>query len=109
MPEKASKGTTECEVTDLVPNSHIAWNAHPVPIGMGIHASLAFDLAPVDGNKTRLTQSVDFHGPTPMMKFFAKFIYKDSVANMETKQKDQYQASLDNIKTIMEEPSGTVA
>jgi hypothetical protein len=103
MPEKATKGTTECEVTELVPNSRIAWKAHPLPIGMGFHAELSFDLAPVDGNRTRLTQNVNFHGPTPIMKFFSKFLYKDSLANMESKQKAQYQAGLNNIKTIMEE------
>jgi uncharacterized membrane protein len=106
MPENASKGTTESEVTELVPNRSIRWKAHPLPIGMGVYAKLAFDLAPVDGNTTRLTQNVDFHMPTMIFKFFSRFVYKDSVDSMVSKQKAQYQASLNNIKTIMEEPDG---
>jgi uncharacterized membrane protein len=103
LPENAGGGTTDCEVTELVPSSRIAWKSHPVPIRMGTHAEMAFDLAPINGDATRLTQSIHFHMPDLVMKMFAKFQIKDNTENIQTRQKAQWQASLNNIKTIMEE------
>jgi uncharacterized protein YndB with AHSA1/START domain len=106
LPAKAFKGTTECEITDLVPGKRIAWRAHPVPVGMGVHAELAFDLAPIDANRTRLTQTISSHQPWLPFQIFARFVFKTNPATMEQKAQAQWQASLDNIKAILEEPAG---
>lgn len=106
MPAKAFKGMTDCEITELVPGKRIAWRAHPVPVGMGVHARLSFDLAPADDGRTRLTQTVDMHQPWPIFQFFSRVTFKSSPSDMERKASAQWSASLANIKTIMEE--GTV-
>jgi uncharacterized protein YndB with AHSA1/START domain len=108
MPEGAFKGTTECEVTELVPNSRIAWRAHPKPVGMGVHAEMSFDLKPVDPNTTHLVQNVKFHQAWLTDQIFRKIVFRKMMANAETKQEAQWQGSLNNIKAIMEEPSGVV-
>jgi uncharacterized membrane protein len=109
MPAKAFNGVTECEVTELRPNSRIAWKAHPLPIGMGIHAEMAFDLTPLDGGRTRVTQAIAMHQPWLMLQLFSRFAFKTDPAGMETKARAQWQASLDNIKLVLEETPTAIA
>jgi len=105
MPEGAFKGTTECEVTELVPNSRIAWRSHPAPVGMGVHAEMSFDLTPIDGDKTRLTQNIAFHQAWLTHQILSKLVFRKLMAGGEAKQEAQWQASLNNVKAIMEEPA----
>jgi uncharacterized protein YndB with AHSA1/START domain len=104
MPEGAFKGTTECEVTELVSNSRVAWRAHPTPVGMGVHAEMSFDLAPIDGNNTRLVQNIKFHQAWLTNQIFTRIVFRKQMVDLETKQEAQWQGSLNNIKAIMEEP-----
>lgn len=103
MPAKAFKGTTECEVTELEPNQRIAWRAHPVPITMGTSAQLAFDLEPLDAERTRLTQTIRMRQSWLPSQIFARLVFKMDLAAMERKGAAQWQASLNNIKAILEE------
>src|SRR4051794_24645460 len=96
MPEGAFKGTTECEVTALTPNSRVAWRAHPAPVGMGVHAEMSFDLTPIDSNHTRLVQNVNFHQAWLTNQIFSKIVFRKMMADGETKQEAQWQASLNN-------------
>lgn len=103
MPAKGFKGTTECTVTDLVPNRRIAWKAHPVPVSMGIHASLAFDLQPGQNGGTLLTQNIEMHQPWLPFQLFSRIAFKVKPEEMESRGRAQWQASLDNIKKILEQ------
>jgi uncharacterized protein YndB with AHSA1/START domain len=105
FPKNASQGTTECEITEMKPNSRIAWHAHPVPVGMGVHADLAFDLEPDDNGGTRLTQTISMHQPWLVANLMGRFAFKLAPEEMADKGKAQWQASLENIKTILESPA----
>lgn len=105
MPAKAFKGTTQCEVKELLPNRRIAWRSHPVPISMGIHADLAFDLTPTSSGDTIATQSIAIHQPWLPYQMFMRFAFKLKPDQMKERAKAQWQASLDNVKTILEEPA----
>jgi len=107
LPEKASKGTTVCEVRELEPNRRIAWHADATP-KVGVHADLAFDLAPTNVGATRLTQTIRMHQPWLMTKVFP-LMFKLSMAEMDRRAREQWQASLRNIKAIMEEDAAAVA
>jgi uncharacterized protein YndB with AHSA1/START domain len=108
MPAKAFKGTTECEVTELTPNERIAWRAHPVPIGMGIHAELAFDIVPDGNGGTTLAQTIQMHEPWLASQLFSRLM-RMNPATMEVKARAQWEASLRNIKAILEEPDASKA
>jgi uncharacterized protein YndB with AHSA1/START domain len=108
LPAKAFKGTTECEVTELEPNRRIAWRAHPVPVTLGTSAQLAFDLEPLDASRTRLTQTVRLRQAWLPAQIFARLIFKTDSAGMEAKARAQWQASLHNIKAILEEDAAIV-
>lgn len=103
MPAKAFKGTTECEVMELVPDRRIAWRAHPVPVGMGTHAELAFDLIPLGPDRTRLTQTIHLHQARLPQQIFARLVFKTTPSGMEAKARAQWQASLDNVRAVLEE------
>lgn len=103
LPDKAFKGVTECEVTELEPNQRIAWRAHPVPITMGTSAQLTFDLEPLDAGRTRLTQTIRMRQSWLPSQIFARLVFKMNPAEMERKGAAQWQASLQNIKAILEE------
>ncbi len=103
LPAKGMKAATECTVTEKFPNRRIAWKAKPAPVGMGVHASLAFDLQPGQNGGTRLTQSIEMHQPWLINQMFARVSFKSKPEALEAKAAAQWQASLDNIKTIMEQ------
>jgi uncharacterized protein YndB with AHSA1/START domain len=96
---------TMCEVRELRPNRRIAWHAHTVPKAIGLYADLDFELAPTEDGRTRLTQHYRFHQPAPMV-FMFKLIYGK---NLVEKGYAQWQASLHNIKAILEEKSGAAS
>jgi uncharacterized protein YndB with AHSA1/START domain len=89
---------TMCEVRELTPNRHIAWHAHTVPQAMGLYADLAFDLAATADGGTLLTQHYRFHQPAPIVFMFKLMCGRD----LDQKGHAQWEASLRNIKTILE-------
>ena len=89
---------TICEVRELNPNRRIAWHAHTAPKAMGLYADLDFELAPAVGG-TLLTQHYRFHQP-PIMVFMFKLMFG---SNVEAKGNAQWDASLRNIKAILEQ------
>lgn len=107
FPPKAFKGETECEVTELSPNRRIAWRAHPVPVKMGTRAQLAFDLESLEPDRTRVTQTVALRQPGMLAFAFSKFVFKITTDQMKERASAQWQASLENIKAIMEEDGGS--
>ena len=104
MPAKAFKGKTLAEIREKTPNRRLAWHSHPVP-RMGVWADIAFDFAPDGQGGTRLTQTIDMHQAWLPLQLFAKLAFKSSPAEMEAKARAQWQASLANIKAIIEEPA----
>ena len=109
LPDGAFKGKTLCEVTELRPNQRIAWHAHPKP-RMRVWADMAFDLSPGSlPMTTKLTQTIHMHeGWLPA--HITPLMFHMKLSEMEAKSDAQWQASLKNIKTILEEPGGgTVA
>lgn len=102
MPAKAFTGTTECEVVALEPSRRIAWRAHPVPVTFGTRSEMAFDLIPTDTGGTRLTQTITMHQAWLPTQMFARLVFRTNPAGMEEKAQAQWQASLDNIKAILE-------
>ena len=105
LPEKAFKAMTKCEVTELKPNTRIAWRAHPLPVSMGIHAELAFELQPNDRDGTHLSQRIRFHQSWFAYNILRPLMFRMKPAKLDAKGRAQWQASLDNIKTIFEPPS----
>jgi uncharacterized protein YndB with AHSA1/START domain len=102
---KGFKGTTECEVTELKPNERIAWKAHPVPMGMGVHSAMHFDIAPSANGGSTLTQTIDMHQPWLLFQIFTRLIFRMKPTDFESKGEAQWQASLQNIKHILEAPA----
>lgn len=105
MPDKASKSATVCEVTELSPYQRIAWSAHPVPIGLGIHARLAFDFAESRDGGTQLTQSIAMSQPWLPTQLISRVLFKMTPEAMAAKSRAQWDASLENIRAILERPS----
>lgn len=101
---KGFKGTTVCEVRELVPNRRIAWHSYALP-KMGVSADLAFDLSSDAAGGTTVTQRITMHQPALPMLIFRTFVFKMSAAEMEKRARAQWQASLANIKAILEESS----
>lgn len=99
---KGFKGTTICEVRELVPNRRIAWHSYALP-KMGISADLAFDLAPDAAGGTTVTQTITMHQPAVPTWIFRMLVFKMSEEEMEKRARAQWQASLANIKAILEE------
>jgi uncharacterized protein YndB with AHSA1/START domain len=91
---------TMCEVRELTPERRIAWHAHTVPKAMGLYANLDFELAPTEDGGTLLTQHYHFHQPAPMVLMFKLMFARDLAA----KENAQWEASLRNIKAILEQP-----
>lgn len=89
---------------DTTPPRRIAWRAHPVPIGMGIHAALDFELAPTDDGGTRLTQHIRMHEAWLTAHVLARLMFHTNTPGVKIKARAQWQASLANIKAILEEP-----
>lgn len=103
FPERAKKETTSCEVTELQPNRRIAWSAHPTPITFGVQSNLAFDFRPAEPGGTRLTQTIEVTQPKASRFIYSRLMHKEDPDRLEEKLRDQFQASLENIKTIVEE------
>jgi hypothetical protein len=70
---------------------------------MGTSAQLAFDLEPLDAERTRLTQTIRMRQSWLPSQIFARLVFKMDLAAMERKGAAQWQASLNNIKAILEE------
>jgi hypothetical protein len=88
-----------CEVRELIPNRRIAWHAHTVPKAMGLYADLDFVFVPAADGGSLLTQHYRFHQP-PVMRFLFKLMYG---SDLEAKGHAQWEASLLNIKAILEQ------
>jgi hypothetical protein len=72
---------------------------------MGIHSKMSFDIEPAQNGGTHLTQSIQMHQPSLPMKLFSRFVFKMTPEEMEAKSDAQWQASLNNIKSILEQPA----
>ena len=92
---------TMCEVRELTPERRIAWHAHTAPKAMGLYADLDFELGPTEDGGTLLTQHYHFHQPAPMVLMFKLMFGRDLAA----KGNAQWEASLHNIKAILEQPA----
>jgi uncharacterized membrane protein len=104
LPAKAFKGKTLAEVREKSPNRRLAWHSHPVP-RMGVWADIAFDVAPDGHGGTRLTQTIAMHQAWLPLQLFARLAFKTTPAAMEAKAQAQWQASLNNIKALLEHAS----
>ena len=105
MPDKGFKGKTKCTVTELVPTRRIAWKAHPVPVSMGIHAALSFDLEPAPNGGTIVKQNIQMHQPWLPTQIFARAVFRMNPAEMAPRGEAQWQASLDNIRQLLSVPA----
>jgi hypothetical protein len=101
---KGMRAKTLCEVRELSPNQRISWHAHPTPIKMGTHADIMIELAPEGEGHTRLTQTILMHQPELLFAFFHRF-----KGVTPEKAYAQWQASLNNVKLILEEPAPSAA
>lgn len=99
-------GDTMCEVTELSPPRRIAWRSWaPVP-GVRHEGAFAFVLDPAPGG-TRLTQTARL-GDNWLGDLVSRLVFKTTPA----KAYAQWEASLHNIKLILEErapPAGAPA
>lgn len=97
---RGMRAQTVCEVRELVPQRRIAWHAHPKP-GMGVYADLAFDIEPLAEGGTCLAQTVHMHQPAVVAWLTSRLMR----ATPE-KAHAQWDASLRNIKTVLEDDAG---
>lgn len=102
---KGMRVKTICEVRELTPNRRIAWHAHTAPKATGLYADLDFEFAPTDAGGTLLTQHYHFHQPAPI-GFLFRLMYGRDIAE---KGYAQWEASLRNIKMILEESQSSDA
>jgi uncharacterized membrane protein len=94
-------GSTMCEMTELVPNRRIAWRSWaPVP-GVKHEGAYAFDLASDGNGGTRLTQSAALVDNW-LGDIVSRLVFKTT----PEKARAQWQASLSNIKAILEAREG---
>lgn len=91
-------GDTMCEIRELSPNRRIAWRSWaPVP-GVRHEGEYAFELAPAPGGGTTLTQSASLHDNW-LGDLVSRLVFKTTPGRARA----QWQASLENIKTILED------
>ena len=91
-------GTTMCEMVELIPNRRIAWRSWaPVP-GVRHVGLYAFELAADGESGTRLTQSSALEDNW-LGDLVSRLVFKTTPA----KARGQWEASLHNIKAILEE------
>jgi len=91
-------GATMCEMVELVPNRRIAWRSWaPVP-GVKHAGAYAFDLASDGNGGTRLTQSAALEDNW-LGDIVSRLVFKTT----PEKARAQWEASLRNIKVIMEQ------
>jgi len=101
---RGTRGTTMCEVRELVPHRRIAWHAWvPLP-GIRHSGDFAFDLAPAASGGTRLTQTVRLHD-AGLAVLVSRLVFRQNTAKAHA----QWQASLHNIKAILEEAAAPVS
>ncbi len=62
-----------------------------------------------DTGGTRLTQTIHLHQAWLPAQFFARVVFRADPASMESKVRAQWQASLANIKAILEEDATRAA
>lgn len=92
-----AKGTTICEVRELLPDRRIAWHAWvPIP-GINHTGDFTFELEPTDTGHTRLTQTVRLRD-RGLAILVTRLVFKPSPA----KARARWAASLNNIKAILE-------
>ncbi len=93
----AMPAQTVCEVTALEPNQRIAWKSSMRGMS-SVYADWEFCLEPDGANATRVTQRSAFHfGPVPEGM--------GRLLKMDQKAVSQFDASLNNIKLILEQNS----
>lgn len=91
-------GDTMCRVSALTPYRHIAWHSWaPVP-GVRHEGDFAFELEAVPGG-TKLTQSARL-SDNWLGDLVSRYVFKTTAA----KARAQWEASLRNIKLILESP-----
>jgi hypothetical protein len=93
---------TLCEVRELTPNQRIAWHAHLLPDAEP-SADLDFELGPAENGGMLLTQHQRLAVPDPMMSELQGMSGSDVVEQVYA----QWEASLRNIKAILEEGHGS--
>jgi hypothetical protein len=90
-------GATMCEMVELIPNRRIVWRSWaPVP-GVKHAGAYAFDLASDGNGGTRLTQSAALEDNW-LGDIVSRLVFKTT----PEKARAQWQASLGNIKAILE-------
>jgi uncharacterized membrane protein len=90
-------GATMCEMIELIPNRRIVWRSWaPVP-GVKHAGAYAFDLASDGNGGTRLTQSAALEDNW-LGDIVSRLVFKTT----PEKARAQWQASLGNIKAILE-------
>lgn len=93
-------GTTMCEMVELIPNRRIAWRSWaPVP-GVKHVGAYAFELVSDGNGGTRLTQTAALEDNW-LGDIVSRFVFKTT----PEKARAQWEASLRNIKAILEQPS----
>jgi uncharacterized membrane protein len=91
-------GATMCEMVELIPNRRIAWRSWaPVP-GVKHAGAYAFELASDGNGGTRLTQSAALEDNW-LGNIVSRLVFKTTAP----KARAQWEASLRNIKAILEE------
>lgn len=97
-----SQENTLCEVLEVVPPHRIAWRARSLSKVGSVFAEYAFGFAPDPKGGTWLTQTIGFHtNKTADYRF--RLAYKAKPEQIEQLARAQWEASLHNIKLIMEE------
>ena len=89
------------EVRELVPHRRIAWHAHSVP-RRNIRVDIAFDLTPAPGGGTIITQRIAMRLSLPAL-LLARLFLRVGPAELQSRSEAQWHASLQNIKTILEQ------
>lgn len=103
---KGEPDQTLCEVRELLPDRRIAWYAHLLP-DANPSADLDFELASAENGDTLLIQHQRLSVPDSMMTELRHMFGSDVLEKVY----GQWEASLRNIKTILEEsaPSASPA
>jgi uncharacterized membrane protein len=84
---------TLCEITEIIPNKCIAWHSHTLP-KTGMYADWRFEFSSAPNGGTIVTQRTLFHQPGIMALLFR--------GNLHAKSSAQFDASLRNIKVVLE-------
>ena len=97
---------TLCEVQEVIPPHRIAWRARSLSKVGSVFAEYAFGFAPDPKGGTWLTQTVSFH-TNKTADYRYRLAYKAKPEQIEQMARAQWEASLNNIKVIMEEFSSS--